>query len=254
MKRRGDKHVLLDTSPIPAARFRRRFPHIDATCRSFGIDPTREPIPVVPAAHYMCGGVRTDADARTSLPHLLACGEVALTGLHGANRLASNSLLEALVFAERAALAIRRELASPFPAARIPRWRPGRARENREWVTLDNAWDAVRRLMWDYVGIVRTSERLHLARRRLRSLRAEIEGHYWRYLLSPDLIELRNIALIGELIVRCALRRRESRGLHYNLDFPKRDDGHWRRDTLLRRAAGRPRRGHAGGSRDDVGP
>ncbi len=254
MKRRGEKHVLLDTSPIPAARFRKRFPHIDETCRAFGIDPAREPIPVVPAAHYMCGGVRTDARARTSLHGLYACGEVALTGLHGANRLASNSLLEALVFAERAAIAVERDLVRDFPSVRVPAWRPGRAREHREWVTLDNAWDSVRHLMWDYVGIVRTTERLLLARRRLRALRQEVEEHYWRYLLSPDLIELRNIALVGELILRCALRRHESRGLHYNVDFPKRDDGHWARDTLLRRAARSGPGKRPGGTRDEAGP
>lgn len=253
MKRRGDKHVLLDTSPIAPARFRARFPHITERCRALGIDPTREPIPVVPAAHYMCGGVKADRDGRTTLKHLYACGEVALTGLHGANRLASNSLLEALVFAERAAFAVRRELATArFPRASIPPWSPGRARENREWVTLDNTWDAVRRLMWDYVGIVRTTERLRLARRRLRLLRQEIDEHYWRYLLSPDLVELRNIALVGELIVRCALRRHESRGLHYTLDFPDRDERHWSRDTLVRRSAasaGKASRGRTLGRR-----
>jgi L-aspartate oxidase len=239
MKRRGDKHVLLDATTIPAARFRSRFPNIHEKCMAFGVDPTREPIPVVPAAHYMCGGVKTDRDARTSLRHLFACGEVALTGLHGANRLASNSLLEALVFAERAALAVRRELETGgFSRAAIAPWSPGAARESREWVTLDHTWDAVRRLMWDYVGIVRTSERLDLARRRLRTLRREIEEHYWRYHLSADLVELRNIALVGELIVRCAVRRRESRGLHSILDFPNRDERHWSRDTLIRRPAG----------------
>ncbi len=255
MKRRGEKHVLLDATAIPRARFRARFPNIDAKCRAFGVDPTSEPIPVVPAAHYMCGGVKTDRDGRTSLRHLFACGEVALTGLHGANRLASNSLLEALVFAERAAIAVRRELdAGGFSEAAIPRWSPGRARESREWVTLDHAWDAVRRLMWDYVGIVRTSERLELARRRLRTLRREIEEHYWRYLLSADLVELRNIALVGELIVRCAVRRKESRGLHYILDFPERDDGHWAHDTLIRRPAGssgRASRARAPGRRSE---
>jgi L-aspartate oxidase len=249
MKRRGEKHVLLDTSAIPAARFHARFPHITETCRAYGIDPAREPIPVVPAAHYMCGGVKTDRDGRTSLRRLYACGEVALTGLHGANRLASNSLLEALVFAERAALAVRRDLASERSrAVAIPPWSAGRARAHREWVTLDNAWDAVRRLMWDYVGIVRTTERLRLARRRLDGLRREIDEHYWGYLLTPDLLELRNIAIVGELIVRCALRRKESRGLHYIVDFPDRDDAHWTRDTLIRRPAGSARKTPRGGA------
>lgn len=235
MKRRGEKHVLLDLSSLPAARMRKRFPHIYKTCVTFGIDPAREAIPVVPAAHYMCGGVRTSNDGRTSLRRLYACGEVALTGLHGANRLASNSLLEALVFSERTALAVRRALAGETTLVEVPPWEPGLARRSREEVTVDHLWDAVRRLMWDYVGIVRTSERLRLARRRLRGLRQEIDEYYWRYLVTPDLIELRNIAQVGELVLRCALRRRESRGLHYNLDFPKIDEGHWKRDTLLRR-------------------
>jgi len=258
MKRRGEKHVLLDLSPIGAARIRRRFPHITARCLAYGIDPSREPIPVVPAAHYMCGGVRTDLDGQTSLARLYACGEVALTGLHGANRLASNSLLEALVFAERTAKAVMAALATPAATPKIPAWEPGAARASRESVTLDHAWDEVRRLMWDYVGIVRTTERLVLARRRMRAARREIEEHYWRYHLSPDLIELRNIALVGELIIRCALARRESRGLHYNLDFPRTDDAHCRRDTLLRRSRPAPRsRNGAMGSRrqiDDAGP
>jgi L-aspartate oxidase len=174
MKRRGDTHVLLDTKAIPGRRFRARFPHISRRCEALGIDPTREPIPVVPAAHYMCGGVRTDADGRTSVPRLYACGEVALTGLHGANRLASNSLLEALVFAERTALAVGQALPLAPALAPIAPWRPGRARASREGVTLDHLWDAVRRLMWDYVGIVRTTERLELARRRLATLRRVI--------------------------------------------------------------------------------
>ncbi|MFN0150756.1 MAG: L-aspartate oxidase [bacterium] len=258
MKRRGEKHVLLDLSPIGAARIRRRFPHIYERCLSYGIDASREAIPVVPAAHYMCGGVRTDIDGRTSLARLYACGEVALTGLHGANRLASNSLLEALVFAERTANAVAASLAEPAEPPPIPAWAPGAARASREGVTLDHAWDAVRRLMWDYVGIVRTSERLVLASRRMRALRREIEEHYWRYHLSPDLIELRNIALVGELIIRCAIARRESRGLHYNLDFPRKDDANWRRDTILRRkrTGGRNRAAGANAKRgiDEAGP
>jgi L-aspartate oxidase len=237
MKRRGEKHVLLDTSAIPAARFRKRFPHIHARCLAFGIDPAREPIPVVPAAHYMCGGVRTDTRGRTTVRGLYACGEVALTGVHGANRLASNSLLEALVFADRTAREVATALREGAAAPPIPPWEPGAARESREAVTLDHLWDEARRLMWDYVGIVRTTERLLLARRRMRALRQEVEERYWQYHLSADLIELRNIALVGELIIRCALGRRESRGLHYNLDFPRRDDAHWKRDTLIRRRA-----------------
>jgi L-aspartate oxidase len=256
MKRRGEKHVLLDLSAIPARRVKARFPHIYERCLEFGIDATREPIPVVPAAHYMCGGVRTDARGRTSLSGLYACGEVALTGLHGANRLASNSLLEALVFAERTAGAVREALAARREGPPIPHWEPGAARESHETVTLDHTWDETRRLMWDYVGIVRTSERLRLASRRMRAIRQEVEERYWHYHLSSDLIELRNIALVGELVIRCATRRRESRGLHYNVDFPERDDAHWRRDTLLRRQLPAARARAAGQERrlDEAGP
>jgi len=233
MKRRGDPYVLLDVTHLPAARVRERFPAIDARLRTLGIDMTREPIPVVPAAHYQCGGVVTDLHGRTSIPGLLAIGEVAMTGVHGANRLASNSLLEAVVFAHRAA-ATARAIVRRRP--RVPRaapWEPGRAGRAREAVGFDHDWDAVRRLMWDLVGIVRSDERLARAARRLAVLREEIEASYRAYVLDADLVELRNIALLADLIVRSARRRRESRGLHWNRDHPRRDDRHFRRDTLI---------------------
>ncbi len=221
MKRRGDSHVWLDISHEKAAQVRKRFPNIDATLRDIGIDMTREPIPVVPAAHYMCGGVRANLAGRTDVDGLLAIGEVACTGLHGANRLASNSLLEALVGAHHAADEIRRRLARVPRAPRPQAWRSEGTHPPQEQVVADHNWETVRRVMWDLVGIVRTDERLAFAARRLHLLREEIERDYRRQRLAPDLIELRNIALVGSLIVACAQARRESRGLHYNLDHPR---------------------------------
>lgn len=234
MKRRGDKHVVLDLSPIGDARIRERFPHIYETCLEFGIDISRQPVPVVPAAHYMCGGVITDLKARSNIEGLLCAGEVACTGLHGANRLASNSLLEALVFADVAAETAA-EIVSGG-AKSLPRVRPWQAEGTapvREVVFFDHDWDQVRRLMWDYVGIVRSDQRLAIAGRRIGLLREQIEEYYWKYELTPDLVELRNIALVGDLIIRSARMRRESRGLHYNTDCPDTDDVNWKRDTVL---------------------
>jgi L-aspartate oxidase len=233
MKRRGDPYVLLDVTHLPAARVRERFPAIDSRLRELGIDMTREPIPVVPAAHYQCGGVATDLRGRTTIPGLLAVGEVAMTGVHGANRLASNSLLEAVVFAHRAAAAARAIVRRRPRLPRAAPWEPGRAKRAREAVAFDHDWDAVRRLMWDLVGIVRSDERLARAARRLAVLREEIEQSYRAYVLDADLVELRNIALLADLIIRSARRRRESRGLHWNRDHPERDDRRFRRDTLI---------------------
>lgn len=233
MKRRGDPHVWLDISHLDPDRVRLRFPMIDARLRELGIDMTREPIPVVPAAHYQCGGVVTDLKARTSIPGLLAVGEVAMTGVHGANRLASNSLLEAVVFAHRAAATVRAMLPERRRRPRARPWEAGRAGQPRETVTFDHNWDAVRRLMWDYVGIVRSDERLARAERRILLLREEIEAAYRDFVLDADLVELRNIGLLAELIIRSARRRQESRGLHWNRDHPRRDDRRWRRDSLI---------------------
>jgi L-aspartate oxidase len=242
MKRRGEPHVWLDITHVPAARVRRRFPNIDAQLRALGIDLTRDRVPVVPAAHYMCGGVRATVGGRTNLEGLLAIGEVACTGLHGANRLASNSLLEALVGAHHAAAEIEARLARRPRVPRAHAWEAGGTRPPHEQVVFDHNWDTVRRVMWDLVGIVRTDERLSFAARRLALLRDEIERDYERLRLSPDLVELRNIALVGSLIVASAQRRRESRGLHYNLDHPRRVAAAARRRTRLRRgrAAGAP--------------
>jgi len=239
MKRRGEPHVWLDLSHLHPTRIRERFPNIAARLLELGIDMTKQPIPVVPAAHYMCGGVRATLGGRTDLAGLFAIGEVACTGLHGANRLASNSLLEALVGAHRAADEVRQRLAAAPRAPRAESWRAVGTRPPREEVVSDHNWDSVRRVMWDLVGIVRSDERLAFAARRLRLLADEIERDYERLRLSPDLVELRNIALVGSLIVASAMRRRESRGLHFNLDHPARAAAWGRRRVVLRRPAHR---------------
>jgi L-aspartate oxidase len=234
MKRRGDDCAFLDMTHLPKAFLVDHFPHIYATCKEFGIDMAVQPIPVVPAAHYQCGGVVTDLMGRTSLPRLYAIGEVSCTGLHGANRLASNSLLEGLVFGRRAALASADEPGASGPPPGIPEWNAGDALAPEEGVVVAHNWDEVRRVMWNYVGIVRTQKRLERARTRVATLRAEIRDYYWQYQLTPDLVELRNLADVAMLIVESARRRKESRGLHYLLDFPKPDD-RWLRDTVLTR-------------------
>jgi L-aspartate oxidase len=235
MKRRGDDCAFLDMTHLPKSFLLEHFPNIYATCREFGIDLAVQPIPVVPAAHYLCGGVVTDLLGRTTIPHLYAIGEVSCTGLHGANRLASNSLLEGLVFGWRAAGAAAEELgATRGEAPAIPGWNSGDALAPDEGVVVAHNWDEVRRLMWNYVGIVRTEKRLARAHTRLEMLRAEIRDYYWQYRVTPDLVELRNLADVAMLIVACARQRKESRGLHYVLDYPKADD-RWLRDTVLTR-------------------
>ena len=238
MKRRGEPHVLLDITHRPAAQVRRHFPNIVERLRQYGFDLTREPIPVVPAAHYMCGGVKATLAGRTALPGLLALGEVACTGLHGANRLASNSLLEALVGARHASREVGLGLARVAKAPRAEPWSSRGTRPPLETVVFGHHWDAVRRLMWDLVGIVRTDQRLAAAARGLDLLSREIERDYQSLRLSPDLVELRNIALVGSLIVESARRRKESRGLHYNLDHPRGSAAWAGRSIVLRRPRG----------------
>ena len=234
MKRRGLDHVLLDIRHRPAAFIRGHFPTIYERCRSLGYDLTKEPIPVVPAAHYTCGGAVTDRTARTDLDGLYAVGECAFTGLHGANRLASNSLLECLVFGEAAARDIGRRLAGAPPAdGALPAWDETRVTDADEAVVVSHNWDELRRGMWDYVGIVRTTKRLQRAQHRVDLLREEIREYYRNFKVTNDLIELRNLVLVAELIIRSALARRESRGLHYTRDDPRTDASRPPCDTVL---------------------
>jgi len=231
LKRRGDECVFLDMTHLDADFLRGHFPGIDERIRAFGIDMSRDPIPVVPAAHYFCGGVLTDQNGESNIRGLFVVGESSCTGLHGANRLASNSLLEAVVYAHAAAETLRaRSDAAPLRA--LPAWEVGEATASDEQVVITQTWDEIRRFMWNYVGIVRTTRRLKRARRRIRLVKEEIRNYYWDNQLTGDLVELRNLATVAGLVVTCALKRRESRGLHYTLDFPE-TDHRWIRETRV---------------------
>ena len=233
MKRSGAEHVNLDITHKDPSFVKEHFPGIYAQCMGYGIDITREPIPVVPAAHYLCGGITTDLDGRTTIPGLWAIGECAHTGLHGANRLASNSLLEGMVFAHRAALALADiERTKPWPD--VPDWDVGEAVPSDEAVVITQNWDELRRLMWNYVGIVRSDKRLKRAARRIALLQEEIAEYYWKYFLTRDLLELRNIATVAQLVVECAGARRESRGLHFTIDHLD-TDPKMARDMVVKR-------------------
>ena len=233
MKKRGIDCVYLDISYKPEAFIREHFPTIYQQCLAFGIDITRQPIPVVPAAHYTCGGVLTDSYARTDIANLYAIGEVACTGLHGANRMASNSLLECLVFATRACEDIVQKLPSIPPVGDIADWDESQVINSDEEVVVSHNWNELRNFMWDYVGIVRTNKRLHRAMSRIELLQKEIAEYYGNFRVTSDLLELRNLVIVAELIVRCALLRKESRGLHFTLDYPEIDDSQPPQNTVL---------------------
>src|SRR5690606_9319331 len=233
LTRRGLVLVLQDFCHTPADFIYELFPTVAARGPEYGFELTREALPVVPAAHYTCGGVVTDLAGRTDLPGLYAIGETACTGLHGANRIASNSLLECLVFGAAAAEKISASIADfPLPA-NLPPWDDSRVTDSDEEIVVSHNWDELRRFMWDYVGIVRTSKRLKRAQNRVTLLLREIAEYYGNFRITADLIELRNLALVAELIIRSALQRRESRGLHYTLDYPQPDDSKTPADTIL---------------------
>ncbi|NCY21081.1 L-aspartate oxidase [bacterium] len=232
MKESGAACVFLDIRSRGTEFLEKRFPAITATLRGLGIDPAHQPIPVVPAAHYQCGGIPAALDGTTQLEGLLALGEVACTGLHGANRLASNSLLEALVMAHRAAESLPSKLARIPETETVPKWKEGKAHDADELVVITHNWKEIRQLMWDYVGIARTQKRLLRAQSRLRLLQQEVQEFYWNFRVTADLLELRNLALCAFLIVESALRRHESRGLNANADYPKQQKK--AKDTLIR--------------------
>ncbi len=234
MKKRGIDCVYLDISHKSEDFIREHFPTIYQQCLEFGIDITKQPIPVVPAAHYTCGGVLTDSYARTDIKNLYAVGEVACTGLHGANRMASNSLLECLVFAERASEDILLKLPNIPPVPKLPDWDESKVSDSDEEVVVSHNWNELRNFMWDYVGIVRTDKRLSRAMNRVELLKKEIAEYYGNFRVTSDLLELRNLVIVAELIIRCAQQRKESRGLHYTLDYPETDNSNPPQNTVLK--------------------
>ncbi len=234
LKKSGDTNVFLDTRHFSPEKLQSHFPNIFATCLRLGIDLRKEMIPVVPAAHFSCGGIVTDSVGRTGINGLYALGETACSGLHGANRLASNSLLEALVFADAVASDVLNAPKRQLSEMDIPSWNQGNATPADEMTLLSHTWDEIRRLMWHYVGIVRSDMRLKRALARVTALRAELDMYYWDNQVTDSLLEVRNLALIALLTVRCAMARKESRGIHYNIDYPEPNERFGKKDTILR--------------------
>jgi L-aspartate oxidase len=233
MKKTGSECVYLDISHQSKDFIISHFPNIYQKCLCFGFDLAKQAIPVVPAAHYTCGGVVVDANGRTDISGLYAIGEVTNSGLHGANRMASNSLLECVVFAHSAYRDIKNRLPETEIPLQIPEWDESQVTDSDEEVVVSHNWDEIRRFMWDYVGIVRTTKRLHRAQSRIRLLQHEITEYYGNFRVTNDLIELRNLVTVAELIIRSALLRKESRGLHYSLDYPELDDSKPPQNTVL---------------------
>lgn len=239
MKLSGEPCVFLDIRHADPKQTMEHFPNIYARCKEYGIDITKDLIPVVPAAHYMCGGIKVDTFGQTSVDNLYACGEVSCTGVHGANRLASNSLLEALVYSHRAAdtSSVKLQSVKPIESGKIPQWDDSGTIDNEEWILLSHNFQEIQTIMWDYVGIVRSDIRLNRALRRINLLEKEIEDFYKRTKISAQLLELRNLVTTAKLIVSSALKRKESRGLHYTTDYPQQNDRYWKHDTIISKMA-----------------
>jgi L-aspartate oxidase len=244
MKKRGDSFVYLDVSPVGSEKMKNQFPNIYKTCLSRGIDIAKDMIPVVPAAHYACGGIKTDLEGKTTLRNLYACGEVAMTGVHGANRLASNSLLEAVVFSDAIFKSVKNNIKNVFPKgyvnddlkkldSKVLEWNDKGTLNAGEWVLVSHDKMEIKEIMNDYVGIVRNTVRLQRAFRRIKMLKEEIKEYYTRTKVTVELLELRNLVTVAYMIIESAVKRRESRGLHYMLDYPKKDDKNFKKDTRL---------------------
>ena len=234
MKRLGVSSLFLDISHRTAKFTKSHFPMLHERCLDFGFDMTKEPLPVVPAAHYTCGGVMTDKNGLTDITGLYAIGETAFTGLHGANRMASNSILECLVFAKQASVDITRFLKNTKKQPNIPAWDDSKVINSDEAIVVSHNWAELRQFMWDYVGIVRTTKRLQRAKNRIELLKREIQEYYGKFHVTSDFLELRNLVTAAELIIDSALLRKESRGLHYTRDYPNLDDKHFKKDTILK--------------------